>query len=81
MREGAEEWFDAIDVEQVLDMRDDHEMADAPTEMWALREIAEAAREVLFEHQPERLRLALARLIPLRRPFDASAEVPGGRPE
>jgi hypothetical protein len=43
---------------------------------WALREIAEAAREVPFEHRPERLQLALARLIPLESPFGTTAAAP-----
>jgi hypothetical protein len=46
------------------------------SESWALREIVEAAREVPFQHQPERLQLALARLIPLESPFRATSAAP-----
>ena len=59
-------------------MRDDE--ANAVTEAWALREVAEAAREVPLEHQPKRLRLALARLIPLRSPFSVIAAGPADQP-
>jgi hypothetical protein len=60
-------------------MAHDDPTADAEAEAWALRELADAAREVPFEHQPERLQLALARLIPLRSPFPATAAGPASQ--
>ncbi len=45
------------------------EHAGIEADVWALQEVAEAAREVPYEHQPERLRLALARLIQLQPPW------------
>ncbi len=44
--------------------------------IWTLQEVVEAAREVPFEHQPERLRVALGRLIRLEPPWSATAEAP-----
>jgi hypothetical protein len=62
------------------DLADDEEdMAELTSEeAWALHEVAEAAREVPLEEQPERLQRALARLIPLQSPFSATEAGPAG---